>query len=64
LPNKAEGKMNPKEPKQFVSVAISIETHNKLMKLAEKQGFITKQGYPSRAQAVDYLIKNFEAPIE
>jgi len=55
--------MNPTEPRQFVSVAVSIETHNKLILIAEKQGFRTKQGYPSRAQAVEYLIKNFEAPI-
>jgi len=55
--------MNPTEPKQFVSVAITLDTHNKLIEIARKQGFYTKQGYPSRAQAVEYLIKNFEAPI-
>ena len=55
--------MNPKEPKQFVSVAITIETHNMLIAIAEKQGFRTKQGFPSRAQAVEYLIKNFQEPI-
>jgi hypothetical protein len=55
--------MNPKEPKQFVSVTVSLVTHNKLIAIAEQQGFITKQGYPSRAQAVEYLIQNFEAKI-
>jgi hypothetical protein len=55
--------MNPTEPKQFVSVAISLETHNELIAIAELQGFRTKQGYPSRAQAVEYLLKNFRTPI-
>jgi hypothetical protein len=55
--------MNPKEPKQFVSVAVTVDTHNKLIVIAQKQGYVTKHGYPSRAQAIEYLIKNFEAPI-
>ena len=53
--------MNPTEPKQFVSVAVSIDTHNKLIVIATKQGFLTKQGYPSRAQAVEHLIRFYEA---
>lgn len=52
-----------KEPRTFISVGVALESHNKLIEIAQKQGFTTKQGYPSRARAIEYLIRNFEAPI-
>jgi len=44
-------------------VSISANSNRTLKLIATKQGFKNKSGDPSRAQAVEYLIKNFEAPI-
>jgi hypothetical protein len=46
-----------------VSVTISAQSDRTLKLIALKQNFKTSQGKPSRAQAVEYLIENFEAPI-
>jgi hypothetical protein len=52
-----------KEP--YVMVSISAKSNYALKLIAANQGFKNKLGDPSRAQAVEYLIKNFfkEAPI-
>jgi hypothetical protein len=46
-----------------VSITVSAESDRALKLIALTQNFQTFQGKPSRAQAVEYLIKNFEAPI-
>jgi hypothetical protein len=46
-----------------VTVSISADSNRTLKLIAIKQGFKNRAGDPSRAQALEYLIKNFEAPI-
>jgi hypothetical protein len=53
--------MRTKEP--YVMVSLSADSNRTLKLIAIKQGFKNKSGDPSRAQAVEYLIKNFESPI-
>jgi len=50
-----------KEP--HVTVSISAEANRALVLIARKQGFKNREGDPSRSQAIEYLLKNFEAPI-
>lgn len=59
--NKLAGKNMVKE--RPVSITVSAESDRALKLIALTQNFQTFQGKPSRAQAVEYLIKNFEAPI-
>jgi len=53
--------MRKTEP--MTSVTISAESNRTLKLIALKQNLMTYQGNPSRAKALEYLIKNFEAPI-
>ena len=48
---------------QFDHITISSDSYDKLETIAKKHGFKNRAGNPSRSQAVEYLIKNFEAPI-
>lgn len=61
MPKKAGEKRMVKEP--HVTVSISAEANRALVLIARKQGFKNREGDPSRSQAIEYLLKNFEAPI-
>jgi len=56
----ASGKMTKE---RMTSVTISAEANRTLKSIALRQNLMTYQGNPSRAKALEYLIKNFEAPI-
>lgn len=49
--------------KEFIAVVIDTDSNCELIRIARQQGFVNRQGTPSRAQAVEYLLKNFQDKI-